>query len=146
MGADLSGHRPRREFLREVIGALAGGAVLAQLESCRPPRHAIGTVDVGALTRDGSGVVSTVHGPDGAAILICRRSATEFTALSTICTHEGCPVNAPVDAIITCPCHGSQYDLLGQVLRGPALYSLTRYPVVLDRKRRLVTVEQGAAG
>ncbi len=97
-------------------------------------------LDVATLTTDGTGIVTGEHGPDGAPILIVRRSATSFSALSTQCTHEGCPVNPPAGGVITCPCHGSQYDLEGHVIHGPALYSLASYPVTFDRKAQQVTV------
>jgi len=100
----------------------------------------IGTVDVAALTRDGAGTVSALRGPDGAAIMICRVAARSYTALSTTCTHEGCPVNPATGGVITCPCHGSQYDLTGAVLRGPARYPLQGYPTEYDAHRHEVAV------
>lgn len=45
--------------------------------------------------------------------------------LNAICTHLGCvvPWNVGQDRFI-CPCHGSQYDNTGKVVRGPAPRSL----------------------
>jgi cytochrome b6-f complex iron-sulfur subunit len=45
--------------------------------------------------------------------------------LNAICTHLGCvvPWNAGQNKFI-CPCHGSQYDAAGKVVRGPAPLSL----------------------
>ena len=45
--------------------------------------------------------------------------------LNAICTHLGCvvPWNAGQNKFI-CPCHGSQYDYTGKVVRGPAPRSL----------------------
>lgn len=45
--------------------------------------------------------------------------------LNAVCTHLGCvvPWNASEDKFI-CPCHGSQYDATGKVVRGPAPLSL----------------------
>ena len=51
-----------------------------------------------------------------------------FAALSSICTHRGCTVDLGGPGF-ACPCHGSQYDRKGQVVRGPANRALTRYPV-----------------
>jgi Rieske Fe-S protein len=56
------------------------------------------------------------------------------------CTHEGCPVNPPVNGIIACPCHGSRYDLNGRVLHGPAQYPLARYSTRYERKSGTVCV------
>lgn len=42
-------------------------------------------------------------------------------ALSKVCTHLGCLVNAPKDAVLGCSCHGSLFDAnTGAVTRGPA--------------------------
>ncbi|GJD12748.1 Cytochrome b6-f complex iron-sulfur subunit, chloroplastic [Galdieria sulphuraria] len=45
--------------------------------------------------------------------------------LNAVCTHLGCvvPWNAGQSKFI-CPCHGSQYDRSGKVVRGPAPLSL----------------------
>ena len=51
-----------------------------------------------------------------------------FAAVSSICTHRGCTVDLGGPGL-ACPCHGSQYDREGQVVRGPASRALERYPV-----------------
>lgn len=45
--------------------------------------------------------------------------------LNAVCTHLGCvvPWNVSENKFI-CPCHGSQYDSTGKVVRGPAPLSL----------------------
>jgi cytochrome b6-f complex iron-sulfur subunit len=45
--------------------------------------------------------------------------------INAVCTHLGCvvPWNASEDKFI-CPCHGSQYNAQGKVVRGPAPLSL----------------------
>lgn len=45
--------------------------------------------------------------------------------MNAVCTHLGCvvPWNASENKFI-CPCHGSQYDSTGKVVRGPAPLSL----------------------
>jgi Rieske Fe-S protein len=90
-------------------------------------------VDVSSLTSDGAATVTKAPGVDGAPILVVRTARDTFAALSTRCAHEGCPVNPPVNGVITCPCHGSQYALDGKVLRGPTVYPLTRYETRYDR-------------
>ena len=46
-------------------------------------------------------------------------------AINAVCTHLGCvvPWNRAANKYI-CPCHGSQYDFTGKVIRGPAPLSL----------------------
>jgi len=51
-----------------------------------------------------------------------------YAALSSVCTHRGCTVDLGGPGL-ACPCHGSQYDREGSVMREPASRALTRYPV-----------------
>ncbi len=49
----------------------------------------------------------------------------EKYGINSVCTHLGCvvPWNASENKFI-CPCHGSQYDFAGKVVRGPAPLSM----------------------
>jgi Rieske Fe-S protein len=54
-------------------------------------------------------------------IVISRISATEYVAVDTQCTHAGSVVSACVGGLsgrMTCPFHGSQYDIRGKVQPG----------------------------
>ena len=62
-----------------------------------------------------------------------------YAALSSICTHRGCTVDLGGPGL-ACPCHGSQYDREGQVMRGPASRALARYPVVVSGDELLIDV------
>lgn len=134
----------RREFVRDAAAGLVVGAVGSLVSSCErdPTRDWTfrATIDVAPLSSDGQGFVSTTAGADGAPILIVRTGPGAFNALSVQCTHEGCPVNPPVNGVITCPCHGSQYNLDGTVRHGPAQFALTRYLTRFDEGTRRLTV------
>lgn len=137
----------RREFARRSAGLVTGGlvagawpgalaAVTSAATSCAPgadraaheKRHLFETeIDVRSLTADGASLITPTEGFDGTPILVIRSSARQYVALSTQCTHEGCPVKAPVGGIIKCPCHGSEYDMEGNVRHGPAQFPLARY-------------------
>lgn len=69
--------------------------------------------------------------------------AERFVALWTRCTHRGCQVD-PQGARLVCPCHGSEYDLGGAVLEGPAERPLRTYPAV--RQGDLVVVDLSGEG
>lgn len=70
-------------------------------------------------------------------------------ALSAVCTHLGCITRYVSDEnIIACPCHGSRFDLEGNVIHGPAPRPLPWFDVETDTSGRLVvdtavTVPQG---
>lgn len=63
-----------------------------------------------------------------------------FTALSSVCTHEGCTTNwtFSVDRF-TCTCHGSEFDPSGRVLNGPATSPLTQYPTQVNGNSLTIT-------
>ena len=66
----------------------------------------------------------------------------ESYALNAECTHLGCIV--PYDALqkkFICPCHGSQYDSLGNVLRGPAPGPLKLAKVLIQEEEEDDTVD-----
>ncbi|UZQ55371.1 cytochrome b6-f complex iron-sulfur subunit [Trichothermofontia sichuanensis B231] len=62
---------------------------------------------------------------DPTYLVITEDKSLAFYGLNAICTHLGCvvPWNASENKFI-CPCHGSQYNSEGKVVRGPAPLSL----------------------
>ena len=61
--------------------------------------------------------------------------AGAFYAFGDTCTHQGCSLaEGDLEAtIVTCPCHGSQFDVTtGDVVRGPAGEPVGSYPVRLE--------------
>ncbi|MCA1826491.1 MAG: ubiquinol-cytochrome c reductase iron-sulfur subunit [Myxococcales bacterium] len=66
--------------------------------------------------------------PDGfpSPLLVTRVAATgtdAVAAVSAICSHLGCtvlPHTSPSGSILHCPCHGSEFDLTGAFIQGPA--------------------------
>jgi len=50
----------------------------------------------------------------------------KITVLSSHCTHLGCKINKTENGRLVCPCHGSEYDLEGKVLKGPAYKNLEK--------------------
>jgi glycine/D-amino acid oxidase-like deaminating enzyme/nitrite reductase/ring-hydroxylating ferredoxin subunit len=72
--------------------------------------------------RPGEGAVMTVHGDKVAAY---RDEAGILHTLDPKCMHMGCIVEwDPAEKAWACPCHGSRYSAEGQVIHGPAVYSL----------------------
>jgi Rieske Fe-S protein len=64
----------------------------------------------------------------GDTIILIRKAQKDFTAVSDICTHNGCSV-AWSGSSLDCPCHGSSYAADGSVINGPAQNSLTSFTV-----------------
>ena len=70
----------------------------------------------------GEGRVLRVEGKD---LAVSRDAEGNLHAVSAICTHMGCRVAFNgAEQSWDCPCHGSRFDLDGQVLNGPATRAL----------------------
>jgi len=59
-------------------------------------------------------------------IIISNEGKT--VVLSAHCSHLGCKINRTEMDRLVCPCHGSEYDLNGNVLKGPAYRNLEVIP------------------
>jgi cytochrome b6-f complex iron-sulfur subunit len=62
---------------------------------------------------------------DPTYLVVENDSTLASYGINAVCTHLGCvvPWNASENKFM-CPCHGSQYDSTGKVVRGPAPLSL----------------------
>jgi cytochrome b6-f complex iron-sulfur subunit len=62
---------------------------------------------------------------DPTYLVVESTDAIASYGINAVCTHLGCvvPWNASENKFM-CPCHGSQYDSTGKVVRGPAPLSL----------------------
>lgn len=61
--------------------------------------------------------------------------------LSSHCTHLGCIINKVENGKLICPCHGSEFDLDGDVVKGPAYKPLPSYPFEEDKNTRQIIVQ-----
>lgn len=79
---------------------------------------------------------------DGDVILVIRISEKEFTAYAAQCTHMGAEVGMPVNGVMTCPFHGSQYSASnGSVIQGPAEQSLQHFTVLFDEVKQELRIQ-----
>ncbi|MBI2813994.1 MAG: ubiquinol-cytochrome c reductase iron-sulfur subunit [Opitutae bacterium] len=71
-------------------------------------------------------------------LFIVRKGST-YRAMSAICPHLGCTVNATVGKHpFLCPCHGSHFSPDGAVMSGPSPRGLTWHALSLSKDGRLV--------
>jgi len=70
---------------------------------------------------------------DPTYLIVNSKEAIADYGLNAVCTHLGCvvPWNTSANKFI-CPCHGSQYNNEGKVVRGPAPLSLALAHVSVD--------------
>ena len=74
------------------------------------------------------GGAKAVTAGNGDKVIVTRPSDGEAVAFSAVCPHQGCTV-APDDEQLTCPCHGSAFELDGSLKEGPAEKGLDPYAV-----------------
>lgn len=67
------------------------------------------------------------------------RSEKGLYALSAICTHLGCtPRWVNEEGLFKCPCHGSNFNINGDVIAGPAPSALRRFSIGLSENGQVV--------
>jgi len=140
MDADQAGEKSRRDFLKiafTVWGALCAAPVLGMILQYISPVAAKGgsreTVLVGQAGDFAQGTVKIVRVKKDPVLLI-HTPTGQFKALSARCTHLGCVVqyqDSPVPHF-GCNCHGSQFDMNGVNIAGPAPKPLPPYRVTLN--------------
>jgi 3-phenylpropionate/trans-cinnamate dioxygenase ferredoxin component len=85
------------------------------------PKTTSGFIKVAMTSEVPEGKMKTVQ-IVGLEVCLANVGGT-YHAIGNRCTHFHCPIAQGVlrDNIVTCPCHGSQFDIrTGEVKRGPA--------------------------
>jgi menaquinol-cytochrome c reductase iron-sulfur subunit len=81
------------------------------------------------------------------AVWAIKQADGSVTVYSPICPHLGCGYRwDDGDRKFKCPCHGSVYDINGQVLGGPAPRPLDHLPAKTENGRLLVIYKEFKAG
>ncbi len=88
-------------------------------------------------TKAGSALATAADVPVGGGmvltdleVVVTQPAKGEFKAFSAVCTHQGCVVEKVEDGEISCPCHGSRFDVEdGDVTSGPATEPLPEIKV-----------------
>lgn len=141
----------RREFCMKTAGLLvtAGVAQYSAL-SCSnnnstSPQPSTVTVDTAQTANQplqsvGGSVYVDNPKDAGYSIIVYRKTATEVTAFSSKCTHQGGHVGLVQSNQAVCPLHGSTYNDQGQVILGPATQDLPAYAATLSGSIITITV------
>lgn len=135
-------HKPRRSFLTVLwigLGLVALGELILMIVSFFRPvskkekQSAVFTViDAGSSETYEPGTVTAFV--SGQFYLACLQDGG-FLAMSNKCTHLGCAVPWDKDKKkFICPCHSSEFDIFGNVLRSPAPRALDLFEVSIVNK------------
>ncbi len=156
----MSAHS-RRDVLRRATAsvglALSATAIANIVAGCEQdettPTEPTGksfTVDIAAIPALGAvggislTLVSGLNSDE--PVFISRIDQTTFAVFTSICTHQGCPIELPVDAQsnCVCPCHRAEFSRRdGSVVRQPTSGSATnlqRYASTFDAQTTTLTI------
>ncbi len=129
---------PRRTFLKLAGAAAAANACTA---GGAPPAN-VGNVAAGNTSALAVGTLEAIPGQP-----VCiGRDASGVYAMTLICTHQGCDMGQQGSVSprgLFCGCHGSEFDVDGNVVRGPASSPLAHFAVSADAAGNL-TVHTGS--
>ncbi len=143
---------PRRDFLANTAKAVVAVGLLDVNAWSAPagPYLAISTVTIDLTNSANSALLTPDTGSAGSMyvtisestfqMIVVRNSATKVSAFLSDCTHKHCVIPLPVGQVCTCPCHGSVFDDMGNLLQGPATTNLTQFTATLNAAQNLITV------
>ena len=132
--------KPRRSFLARIAALFGGLALLeagwiatsffgARRKASAAPDKSVELI-AGPIERFEPGSV-TAFGEGH--FYLARLEDGGFLALHRKCTHLGCTVPwSSNEQRFSCPCHGSSFDIRGDVLSAPATRALDRFAVKID--------------
>ncbi len=106
----------------------AEGAVEGAVESAKGAASSAVSSAASSAASAAAGAIAAAEIPVGGGtvfealkVVVTQPTAGEFKAFDATCTHQACTVTGVKDGVITCPCHGSQFDMAtGAVRQGPA--------------------------
>ena len=69
---------------------------------------------------------------------IITKNNSSMKIFSSKCSHLGCRITRMEENEFVCPCHGSRYNLSGDVIKGPAQKSLKLLQVEKDKNKIII--------
>ncbi|MBK9731401.1 MAG: Rieske (2Fe-2S) protein [Chitinophagaceae bacterium] len=134
----------RRNFIKQASMLGAGACCLGTIsiiESCTTSLEAIGSEKAvvetpGQITLLKSSIAGQSYTKLSSSkfrdpIFLNINADGTYSAVLMNCTHKGCSLAASQGKFV-CPCHGSEFDLTGHVLTGPAKNDLQSFQVTSD--------------
>lgn len=155
------GSLTRRQFIVRAAqsGTLVvfGGVVSSLLSSCSGKGNSPADVQtlptIKATATNNQLTISTASGSpisavgsaaliqySGGYLLAAHTASNTFVVVSAICTHQGCIVNGFSGGFYICPCHGSEFDTNGSVVKGPATAALARFSTQVSNDQLVISV------
>ena len=143
MGKEKEKAEPTRRSFLNILWLILGGVALAEFVAVafaflRPRKLTARGEDTDSIIAAGAAerfapnsVTAFVRGK----FYLARLEDGGFLALSRTCTHLGCSVPwIEKEMKFACPCHGSAFDITGNVIEAPAPRALDIYPITIENK------------
>lgn len=135
--------KPTRRSFLNILWIILGGVALAEFVAVAfaflQPRRSKASREK-AATIVSAGAVEKFK-PDSVTAFVrgkfylTRLKDGGFLALSRTCTHLGCTVPwVEKEMKFACPCHGSAFDITGEVINAPAPRPLDIYPITIENQ------------
>lgn len=137
-GPGLLAAGPDGSWTRRAVLATAGVAAVTAVAGCSRAESGGASGAAGAAGSRTFGRTTDIPVGGGRVfgdqkVVVTQLTAGAFQAFSAVCTHQGCTVQTVADNLISCPCHGSQFNGTdGSVVQGPARKALGRREIVVD--------------
>jgi cytochrome b6-f complex iron-sulfur subunit len=129
--------------LGAVVPACGGSSTAASNSAPAPPTVA-GTLSNRTLTINvaAGSPLATIGGAAMVSVSTGTYlvAGTSPSAVTAVCTHEGCAVTGFDNARYVCPCHGSTFTTTGAVVLGAASSPLRQFPTTFDAASTVVTI------
>ena len=147
---ESTGKPTRRSFLN-TLWVILGGVALAEFVAVifgflRPSKSKARGENPDSIITAGaveSFTPNTVTAFVRGKFYLARLEDKGFLALSRTCTHLGCTVPwVEKEMKFACPCHGSAFDITGNVIDPPAPRPLDIYPITIENKMIKVDIRK----
>lgn len=125
---------PRRKFFKTIAALLAIPSFALWFDSVRKQLRISSKSKKIILPSNIDNGISFINN------LIVEKTGDNIKIYSSTCTHLGCKINQEKDNKLVCPCHGSQFTLNGEVIKGPATKNLTQLNYGKDKKTGKIVV------
>lgn len=140
----------RKEFLKTCGYAAMGLPLFGLLQSCGAFYYASATEDEGKISVSKSQFIISPENPGEKRdfvlidsrhfdfpICLYKTGTDQYVASLLKCTHRGCGLNVG-GGIYSCPCHGSEFSIDGNVLQGPANQKLKTFNIKTNRENVVI--------
>ena len=145
----------RRDFIKKTCTACLSVTVLASLAtSCNSTRYLSGKLaNDGIIIDKDDFKVKQKGGTAYSSFIIVRNSAllfplcvyrlteNKYSALWMKCSHQGAELQVSGD-VLQCSAHGSEFNNQGQVITGPAINRLRKFPVVVNNNEIFIDLRK----